>query len=82
MEGGAEGCGDVVEFDHIESALPGLVLGHERLRHAQGFGDAYLGESGVPAQADEQSAEALVLGAVQGLLHKVNCTAHLADIAK
>jgi hypothetical protein len=48
---------DRYEFDDVDAALAAFILGHERLRLSNAFGEFLLGEPGSLASSDHQLAE-------------------------
>lgn len=65
----SENSDNVLKFDHIKTALTGLILADERLGHLKPFGHLHLGKASFPAQLTQQRTQLLVLLRVDGFLH-------------
>lgn len=60
VRGNTDRLADHDEFDHIEPALPALVLGDEGLRPAQALGELRLRQPGLNADIAHQGQEIAV----------------------
>jgi hypothetical protein len=67
--GDAKGRSDVDELNDINPSLAVFILGDERLRFAQRFGQFSLCQSFGLARFDEESLQKYLSGRAQGFLH-------------
>ncbi len=57
-----EGIGDLQKLEHVQPTLTTLVLGHERLRTPQAFGQLHLGQASRLPRVDQYLSEPHMVG--------------------
>jgi hypothetical protein len=72
----AKNAGNGDEFDNVDAALAGLILGHERLRLPEPPRDIMLGQASLAASGYQKPAEGPLVGRMDGLADTAGACSH------